>query len=323
MRVFDAHCDTIYQCYIKNTDLLKENPDGHWDLVRTKRFSAYAQFFAIFEDSRDKTISMIQEIFTKQYDIFQSELMRNQEEIMFCRTRNEAETAFVQGKVAAFLSVEGADLLGCSLEQLERAYFCGVRAVNLTWNRSNLLSGSAAEQTERGLSSAGKAFVKRMQELGMLVDVSHLSDPGFWDVIDLAKKPVIASHSNARAICHHPRNLTDAQFSALLQVEGVAGLNLYSEFLGSDPDFDTIRAHLDHFWALGGEDHLSIGGDWDGCDQLPKGMEQGIAGLLRLYEYLLKRNYSESILEKLYYKNLMRVVGEVCTISAHEIKAKN
>lgn len=314
MRMFDAHCDTIYQCYTQNARLLRENPQGQLDLIRMKRFSPCAQFFAIFEDARDKSIKMMEEVFVKQYQIFRTELAQNVREIIFCRSRNEAEMAFTQGKMAAFLSVEGADLLGCNLEQLDRAYVLGVRAVNLTWNRSNSLSGSVLEETERGLSSLGKAFARRMQVLGMLVDVSHLSDPGFWDVIDLAEKPVIATHSNARAVCHHPRNLTDAQFMALLQVGGIAGLNLYANFLGPDPDFDTIMAHLDHFWSLGGEDHVSLGGDWDGCDTLPKGMEEGVGSLDKLYEYLLQRNYSESLLEKLYYKNLMRVVGEVCTM---------
>lgn len=314
MRVFDAHCDTIYQCYQKNTSLLKANPRGHLDLKRMKRFSACAQFFAIFEDAKDKSAKEMKEIFQKQYQIFRSELGQNQEEVVFCCTSGEADVAFLQGKVAAFLSVEGAELLGCSLEELDLAYVFGVRAVNLTWNRSNVLSGSALEESDRGLSPLGKTFVRRMQKLGMLVDVSHLSDPGFWDVIDLAEKPVIASHSNSRAICQHPRNLNDAQFSALSQIGGVAGLNLYSDFLGTDPDFNTIRAHLDHFWTLGGENHVSLGGDWDGCDMMPRGFEEGIVGLEKLYEYLLQRNYSESLLEKLYFKNLMRVVDEVCTM---------
>jgi membrane dipeptidase len=314
VKVFDAHCDTIYQCYKQNANLLKENPQGHLDLVRMRQFTTSAQFFAIFEDAKGKTDQRMEEIFALEYQIFCNQLELNQRELAFCCTRNEAENAFMQGKSAAFLSVEGADLLGCSLEQLDRAYILGVRAVNLTWNRSNLLSGSALEETERGLSPLGKAFARRMQELGMLVDVSHLSDTGFWDVIDLAEKPVIASHSNARAVCHHPRNLTNAQFMALVQVGGVAGLNLYTDFLGPDPDFGSITAHLDHFWSLGGEDHVSLGGDWDGCDTLPEGMEEGIGSLRKLYEYLLQRNYSETLLEKLYYKNLMRVVDEVCTM---------
>lgn len=281
---------------------------------RAMQFSNYAQFFALFEDARGKTPKEMDRIFQKQHQIFRNELEINRDEISFCRTKAQAECAFAQGKVAAFLSVEGADLLCCSLAQLDRAYALGVRAVNLTWNRANAISGSAVEETVRGLSPLGKYFVRRMQELGMLVDVSHLSDPGFWDVMELAKKPVIASHSNCRGVCNHPRNLTDTQIFALIQTGGVVGLNLYSEFLGDNPDFDIITAHLDHFYSLGGEDHVCIGGDWDGCDRLPKGMEEGIRGLTKLYDHLLRRNYNETQLEKLFYNNLMRVVGEVCTM---------
>jgi len=311
--LFDGHCDTIYQCYIQNKQLFRDNAQGHLDLTRTKLFFPYAQFFAIFEDSRGKTSDEMLQIFEKQYRVFLQELKSNPCDICLCRTVGEAKRAFTARRTAAFLSVEGADLLGCSLQNLDRAYCLGVRAVNLTWNRANALSGSVVEEPERGLSPLGIAFAKRMQELGMLVDLSHLSDPGFWDVMELATRPVFASHSNARAICGHPRNLTDAQFMALIQNGGVAGLNFYAPFLGDDPDFATIQAHLEHFLSLGGEDHLAIGGDWDGCDTLPKGMEGGVSSLRILYEYLLRQNYSESLLNKLYFKNLMRVVGEVCT----------
>ena len=147
----------------------------------------------------------------------------------------------------------------------------------------------------------------------MLVDVSHLSDPGFWDVIETTARPVIATHSNARAVFPNPRNLTDEQFTAIINTNGVAGLNMYAGFLGDEPDLDTVRAHLEHFLALGGEDHVSMGGDWDGCTQLPQGIH-GIQDMEKLYEHLLRYNYTESLLEKLFYSNLMRVVNEVCSM---------
>lgn len=312
MRVFDDHCDTVYQCYRRGKGLFGKNPDGHWDLERIQAFSSYAQFFAIFEDPKGKSEADLADSFAKQCHIFRNEIAKNQNRMTFCRSAPEGKAAFKQGKVAAFLSVEGADLLGCSLSKLEEAYRLGVRVVNLTWNRANKLSGSHQEETHRGLSSLGVAFVWRMQELGMLVDVSHLSDPGFWDVLSTVKKPVIASHSNARAVFDHTRNVTDSQFYAMIRNGGVVGLNLYSGFLGMEADMDTIVSHLDHFWSLGGEDHVSIGADWDGCDALPKGMQQGVGSLADLYEHLLQKNYGEILLDKLFYKNMMRVVGEVC-----------
>lgn len=146
----------------------------------------------------------------------------------------------------------------------------------------------------------------------MLVDVSHLSDPGFWDVIELAKKPVFASHSNSRAICGHTRNLTDEMFTALIKNGGVTGFNMGSDFVGEDPGIDTIIAHIEHWLSLGGEQNISLGGDWDGVGSMPKGIT-GIQDLEKLAERLLQMNYSEALVEALFYRNLMRVVGKVCT----------
>lgn len=314
MLVFDAHCDTICRAYRLGTSILRENPGGHWDIKRAKTFQSCAQIFALYEDSKGKCAEDLAEIYHAQQSLFFADLARNRADITLCRTGNELRAAWQSGRIAAFLSVEGAELIGCTLEGLERAYALGVRAINLTWNRANALSGSVVEERTRGLSDLGRAFVLRMQALGMLVDVSHLSDPGFWDVLHLAQKPVIASHSNARALCPHPRNLTNAQLSALIQNGGVVGLNLYADFVGEQPNFDSLRAHLDHFLSLGGERHVALGGDWDGCDRLPQGFEAGLSALADFYDYLLQKHYSEALLEQITFKNLVRVVDELCTM---------
>jgi membrane dipeptidase len=146
----------------------------------------------------------------------------------------------------------------------------------------------------------------------MLVDVSHLSDPGFWDVAEELSGPFFASHSNARAVFSHPRNLTDEQFTAIIDHNGVVGLNLYANFLGERADLDTAIAHLEHWLELGGERTVALGGDLDGCSSLPEGIT-GIQDLDRLWE-LLQRNYSEALVRALFFENLMRVVSEVCTM---------
>ena len=209
--------------------------------------------------------------------------------------------------------MEGAELLDCSLERLEEAHTLGVRAVNLTWNHKNALSGTNLEEPEKGLTPQGRAFVEKMGRLGMLVDVSHLSDPGFWDVAELVPGPFFASHSNARQVFSHTRNLTDAQFTAIIDHNGVAGLNLYAQFLGERVDLDTVVSHLEHWLELGGERSIALGGDLDGCSQLPEGF-RGVEDWERLWERLLQRNYSEALLRALFFENLMRVVSEVCTM---------
>lgn len=311
MDLFDGHCDTLLKCYLEGGRL--RNGPGHLDLERTLKFGRYAQFFAIFGSPEEMPGRPLWEVFLEQSALFQRELEANADLAAFCRTGAEAESAAAQGKAAAFLSVEGAELLDCDLGKLRRAYDLGVRAVNLTWNYANRLSGANAEEPDRGLSNEGKAFVREMDRLGMLVDVSHLSDPGFWDVVEVSARPIVATHSNSRSVFFDRRNLTDEQFTAIIKKNGVAGLNMYAGFLGASPGLETVIAHLEHFLALGGEGHVAIGGDWDGCSRLPEGMD-GIQDMDRLYEALLRRNYSESLLQGIFYTNLMRVVNEVCSM---------
>lgn len=309
--LFDGHCDTISRC-LEQGGGFRRNA-GHLDLERTAVFGPYAQFFAIFGDAATQPGLPLRQLFQKEYAIFQREMAANSGLAVHCRTAEEADAAFRAGKRAAFLSVEGAELLDCDVERLEEAYRLGVRAVNITWNHANVLSGSNAEEKERGLSGQGREFVRRMNRLGMLVDVSHLSDPGFWDVAELCEGPFIASHSNARAVFSAPRNLTNRQFTAIIEHHGVAGLNMFADFLGADPDCDTVISHLEHFLSLGGEKNVSIGGDWDGISRMPRGMS-GIQDMAELYERLLRRNYSEALVRDVFFNNLMRVVSKVCTM---------
>ena len=312
--LFDCHCDAVMLRCLQGGGLRRN--EGHVDLERAGRYGRYGQFFALFGQPEaypggDWSGLTHREIFRMEYALFTREMEANRDIIVHCRTGAEAEAAFAGGKMAAFLSVEGAELLDCSLERLEQAYELGVRAVNLTWNCANALSGSNCQEPERGLTPQGRAFVGKMERLGMLVDVSHLSDPGFWDVAQLLDGPFIASHSNARSVFPHARNLTDEQFTAIIEHGGVAGLNLYGEFLGRPAELDTVVAHLEHWLELGGAQAVCLGCDLDGCSILPHGI-QGVQDLEKLYERLLRRNYSEDVVRGVFYQNLMRVVSKVC-----------
>lgn len=311
MRFFDGHCDTILRCYLKGEHLADR--EGHWSLEKVKGFTGVAQFFACFGEPEDMPGRALWDVFQEEVALFRRELDENRDRIVLCATAEELEAAWRDGKAAAFLSAEGAELLDCDEEKLETAYGWGLRAVNLTWNHKNALSGTNVEDPERGLTPKGKAFARRAQELGMLVDVSHLSDPGFWDVMELAEKPVFASHSNSRKLCFHPRNLTDEQFTAIIGNHGVAGLNMCDEFLGTDPTVDTLVAHIEHWLSLGGEKNVSLGGDWDGISRPPAGIGD-IRGLYQLADRLLQLNYPEDRVNDLFYNNLVRVVREVCTM---------
>ncbi|MBR5381441.1 MAG: membrane dipeptidase [Oscillospiraceae bacterium] len=299
--LFDAHCDTALCVYEKQTSL-REN-GLHTDLARRCAFSPCAQFFAVFSDAgeTDPATNCRAEL---RY--FKKELAKNADLVSLCRTAEEAKAAVSGGKTAAFLSVEGAEQLGCSLDGLAWAYEEGVRAVNLTWNYANALSGSNADEPERGLSDEGKAFVRRCRELGVLPDVSHLSERGFWDLYELGG-PIFASHSNAKAVFGHKRNLTDEQFRAVAESGGFAGLNLYAAFLGERPTLDTVIAHAEHFLALGGEKALGLGADLDGCDELPEGIT-GVQDMGKLYEAFLRRNYGEDLVRDIFWGNLFSLI---------------
>lgn len=301
--VFDAHCDTISRVYATGESIWKNS--GMVELANTSRsFSRYCQFFALFADSKRLGHPTYEQLLS----CFRQKISEQREHISHCRNADEAQRANQEGKAAAFLSVEGAELLNCDPRRLERAAADGVIAINLTWNNANALSGSCRAESDRGLSSIGYEFVRRMEELGILADVSHLSDRGFFDLMEMVQKPVIASHSNARSVWSHARNLTDEQITVIIKNQGVIGINFYRDFIGLSMDYDAVRRHLDHILDLGGEAQIALGGDWDGCDTIDSLSD--ITRLTDLYEYLLSCGYREELLRDIYYNNLMRVVRE-------------
>ena len=205
------------------------------------------------------------------------------------------------------LSIEGAELLDCQIDRLDMARDWGVRLLNPVWNHANRLSGSNAELPEQGLTSYGRDFARRMEDCGIYPDVSHISDPGFWDLVRLARGPVVASHSNSRALCPHRRNLTDDMFRAIRDSGGVVGLNLYRPFVGPAGTMEELTAHVEHFLSLGGEKTLCLGGDLDGCEELAAGME-GIQDVPQLWQALADRGYPRQLLEDLFWNNLRRLI---------------
>ncbi len=306
--VFDAHCDTISRCWREYEGLYANS--GMISLERTAGFAQYCQFFALWTADGYTGYPLGGDSVERAYHAllrcFKDQMARNSDKIVQCRTAGEAERANRQGKAAAFLAVEGAELLGCDPARLDRAAEDGVVAINLTWNHANALSGSSKEEPDRGLSPLGREFVAKMEDLHILVDVSHLSEAGFWDVAELARRPFIASHSNAKLVWDHTRSLTDGQINAIIKNQGVIGLNFYEEFVGGSRDLDMVRVHLDHLLELGGEKTVALGGDWDGCDTIAD--LPAIDSLPRLYEHLLHHGYRETVVQDLFYNNLMRVV---------------
>ena len=292
---FDAHCDTLTRF-----NGLRQSGRNHLDLQRLSHYAPAAQVMAIFAPPGLDTPLF----FRRTMLTFQRELRRNEDLCALCTSAEEADAAAKADKTALFLSVEGAGLLGCSVAGLLDAYRRGVRLVTLVWNRDNRLCGSCNDSGS-GLTGDGRRFVTACWEKGVAVDLSHASEKTFWDVLRMAKRSVICSHSNAKTICDHPRNLTDAQISAIVHNEGCIGLNLCPDFLGRGRDMDAILAHIDHFLCMDARENLCLGTDFDGIDSLPGGIT-GVESMEELYEELLRRRFSESLVQDIFYYNLHR-----------------
>ena len=295
---FDAHCDTGLYVYTRGVSLAEN--DMNVDLRRLSSYAPCAQVFALCARQGEDMVSVTEAALAALV----SELERCDTTVRLCRSAADIAAAVSEGKIAALLSVEGMDRLDCSLDKLRRAYRLGVRIVHLTWNSDDALCGAAMD-SGGGLTARGREFVKAAQEMGVVLDMSHISEQGFWDVLECAERPVLAGHSDAMALCDFPRNLTDAQFTALAKAGGVAGLNFCTDFLGLTRDLDAIVAHAEHYFSLGGEKAVCLGGDLDGIDELPGGFTGGgVQDLGALYEAFLRRNWNEDAVRDIFWNNL-------------------
>lgn len=302
MIIADAHCDTVYR-------ILDE---GGWDSSfhinpdKLKKYDGYIQFFACYSDpvyhggSRERLMRLI--------DVFHEETA-SREGISFCRTAKEIETALAEKKAAALLSIEGCEPVE-SLSDLRNYYRLGVRMASLTWNPENrLATGVGGSDQERGMTAFGKQAALEMNRLGMIVDVSHMNERSFWDLAELSDRPFAASHSNAKSLCGHVRNLTDRQFQCICERKGFVGINLYPLFLSNSKKagIDDVIRHIEYFMGLGGSDTVGIGADFDGVDALPDGIS-GPEDLWKIFDRLAQLGYSDDLLEKLSYKNLLSLI---------------
>lgn len=313
--VIDLHCDTALELLDRNCQRYERlaRRGGHIDLERGVKLPAYAQFFAIFTTpDLDATgrFSAVQ-IFDAALANFLAELRENENRVQQARTAEEVRRITAAGKIAAILSIEGPAGFDFDPGRLEELAAQGFRMTTLTWNERNPLAGS--HKTGGGLTEQGREYVRRAQKYGIALDVSHLSDEAFWDLMDITEGPVSASHSNSRAVYGASRNLTDEQFRAICQTGGVAGVNLYTGFLGDGPvTLEDVCRHVLHWLELGGEKHIALGGDLDGCEALPAGFT-GVDCYPALADCLMNHGVSRGICEDIFWNNAMRIL-ESCSM---------
>ena len=312
--VFDLHCDTALALLGEDHNSAGSlgNNNYHVDLERGKTLPGYAQCFACFTSEKMYEwygVSPIV-IFERELATIQREVDRHRKTIALAYDVRDIQNNLEKGKMSAILTLEGTAGIGYDPQLLQDLCLIGFRMVSLTWNENNPLAGS--HLTGGGLTEQGKEFVKEAQRLGMIVDVSHLSDEGFWDIINITNAPTVASHSNSRTIHNVSRNLTDDMFQALCQTGGVAGLNMYQEFIGPQADLDKACDHILHFLEMDPDaKHIALGCDLDGCDRLAYGFE-GVQSYPVLASRLLERGLTEDMVQNIFFNNAMGVMNTCC-----------
>ena len=301
MRYFDLHCDTMLTCQYKNIPL-RDN-ELHISMKKAEAIDAFVQCYAVFLHDSLRGEKAV-ECFDQVADRLVQEVEENRDVLTLCQKPGDLQSLSRHG---AILTVESAAALGGDLKNLEDWKKRGVKMCTLTWSGENELGRGVLSEGTKGLTDFGREVVKEFEKAGILADISHASPELFWDVVEIATRPLVASHSNAKEICGHPRNLTDEQFDAILKTDGLVGLNFYDAFLNDDESkagMEDILRHAEHFLALGGEDHLAMGGDMDGST-MPQDMKDGLAAIPRLYELFL-RHYSQTVTDKIFYDNAAR-----------------
>ena len=308
--VFDFHCDTALVLLGDDRNQagsLRKN-SGHIDLERAGKLGGYAQCFACFTTDLPEILKGISPIvlFERELATIQREVDRNSDLISIVYSTEEIEENRAAGKMSAILTLEGTAGIDYNPALLEDLWAIGFRVSSLGWNERNPLTGSNV--TGGGLTDLGREYVKEAQRLGMRVDVSHISDEGFWDIMKITDAPILATHSNSRAVFDHSRNITDDMFRAIRETGGVAGYNTCREFTGEPSDLDTICDHILHFMELDPDGkHIALGGDLDGVDAMPDGFE-GVQSYPALARKLLDRGLTEENVMDIFWNNAIRVL---------------
>lgn len=321
-KTIDMHCDTLMRAYFRDKDDLFTCPEFDLDISRMIESGMMAQFFAIFVPSAkeyaryEKEYKGDDEYIDKCASIFNHTVQKHADVVAKATSAKDILDNYTSHKVSAVLTMEDGVAVQGDMNKLDYFHSLGVRALSLTWNYENCFgypNSKDPEIMQKGLKDFGKEAVKHMQEIGMLVDVSHLSDGGFYDVYKLSKVPFIATHSNARALCNHSRNMTDDMILKLHEKGGVMGINICPDFLDDTPGnkdskISRLCDMIEHEKEIAGIEVCAIGTDIDGTHGNFE--MKGPCDSNKLFDELIRRGFSTSDIEKIAYKNIIRVMNE-------------
>ena len=352
--VVDGHNDVIVESILPGKDIGKRIKTGHTDLPRLKEGGVDVQVFAVWSDDKKWKKNAYKHA-NDQIDALEKLIANNPDKIELAKSSTDIERINKEGKIVALIGIEGGNMIEERLDYLEALYDRGARYLTLTWNYNLPWVTAAAmevktkEKKGKGLTEHGKEIIRKMNDLGMMVDLSHAGEQTFYDVLSITSKPVLVSHSNAAALTPHYRNLKDAQLEALKKNGGVVGVNFYSEFLDfnypkrvkklyykthkkdstnkelsvgkmygalsaklkheANAPFENVLKHIDHLVAKAGIDHVAIGSDFDGIESPPQELED-VTKFPVLTKALLERGYSKEDVAKIMGLNFLRVLKE-------------
>ncbi len=310
--IVDGHCDSLIN-FVNNDRTLKgASGGGHWDIHSARLTGVSLQFLAAFIETKYKPHRSLQ----RGLQLIEGAhrfIANNSDQVFLVQEKRDLRRIPDPDRLGILLSVEGGEILGDDLFILDIIFKLGVRVIGLTWNQRNALAAGVGEaDAQLRLSDLGQEVVKRMNRLGMIVDVSHLNEAGFWHVLEVSKDPIAATHSCAKALCGHPRNLTDQQLRALGRHKGVVGVNFYPRFLkdtGVATRDDVVR-HIYHIAEVAGVETVGLGSDFDGIEETPEGLGH-VGDYHYLREDLTKVGFSTQEVEQIMGRNFMRLLSDV------------
>jgi membrane dipeptidase len=340
-KVFDGHNDALLRLHMQSggdpiADFLTGTSAGHIDLPRARAGGLAGGLFAVFcpspqksdfsglgtgsevpmppllpmDEARAAAIRMISLLFQLE--------QKSAGQFTVCRSAADIRSSMSRDSLAAVLHIEGVECIDPDLDFLEVLYAAGLRSLGPVWSRHNIFGHGVpfrfpgSPDIGPGLTEAGRRLVQACNRLGVLVDLSHLNERGFWDVAETSTAPLVATHSNAHALCPTPRNLTDDQLRAIRDTRGMVGLNFATGFLRADGRMDTstpvevMVQHVDHLISIAGEDHVGLGSDFDGA-MIPAAIGTA-AGLPALFNALSAHGYDRPLLDKLAHGNWLRLL---------------
>lgn len=303
MNIIDLHCDALLKLWEgKGTLCFGDAPELHTNKLRLQQGGVKVQCFAIFIDPDIHSDQKFQAAL-EQIDYFYKEVLGKNPEMKHIKDWSDFDS-LKDGEIGAMLTFEGVDPIGNDLARLHILYQLGVRSVGLTWNFANLAADGAGEPRGGGLTLFGKEIVGFNNQHQILTDVSHLSEKAFWDVMELADYP-IASHSNSKTLCNHPRNLTDEQAAAMFEKGGLIHVVYHPPFVKEDgkATITDLVEHIDHFCSLGGLKQVGLGSDFDGISTLIPDLENASMSQNLINELL--KYYSEEAVKGFAYQNFL------------------